>query len=110
LQTTKDSNFTWHPSTYRDKEIFYSNDGTNFLAFSGTSSLGATSGALKVSVGNGITTGSSIKVRLTPSEIANYPDIDPVNNLYNYNFIAEQILVDRANVATTAARNNTNLN
>jgi hypothetical protein len=110
LQTTKDSNFTWHPSTYRDKEIFYSNDGTNFLAFSGTSSLGATSGTLKVSVGNGITTGSSIKVRLTPSEIANYPDIDPVNNLYNYNFIAEQILVDRANVATTAARNNTNLN
>jgi hypothetical protein len=111
LQTTKDSNFTWHPSTYRDEEIFFSNDGTNFLAFSGTSSLGATSGTLKVSVGSGITTGSSIKIRLIPSDIANVPNtVGPVNNLYNYNFIAEQILVDRANVATTAARNNTNLN
>lgn len=102
LQTTKDSNFTWHPSTYSYSTISYSNDGINFSTFTGTSSLGATSGVLKVTVGNGITSGSQIKVRLSQQEF-------PTSDLYNYNFISEQILVDRANIGTATARNNTNL-
>jgi len=103
LQTTKDSNYTWHPLTFPYSAIYYTNDGTNnYKLFNGTSSLGATSGILNVSVGSGITTGSSIQVRLRQ-------DQDPTSQLINYNFVAEQILSDRANVETTAARNNTNL-
>jgi hypothetical protein len=102
LRTTKDSNFTWHPSTYPYSNIYYSNDGENFLVFQGTSSLGATSGTLRVSVGSGITTGSSIKVRLKQTET-------PTSDLINYNFISEQILTDRVNVGTGLSRNNTNL-
>jgi hypothetical protein len=102
LQTTKDSNFTWHPSTYPYSSVYFSNDGTNFSLFNGTSSLGATSGTVRVSVGNGITSGSSIKVRLNQNQV-------PTSELINYNFIAEQILSDRANVGTATSRNNTNL-
>jgi hypothetical protein len=102
LQTTKDSNFTWHPSTYSYSSIYYSNGGENFLLFSGTSSLGATSGTLRVSVGSGITAGSSIQVRLKQIET-------PTSDLINYNFISEQILSDRVNVGTGLSRNNTNL-
>ena len=102
LQTTKDTNYTWHPSTYSYSEIKYSNDGTNFLTFNGTSLIGSTSGTLKVSVGSGITSGSSIKVRLTQTSVVS-------STLKNHNFIAEQILVDRENVGTATSRNNTNL-
>jgi hypothetical protein len=102
LQTTVDTNFTWHPLTYPYSDIYYSNDGTNYLLFPGTSSLGATSGTLRVSVGNGITTGSSIQIRLKQIQVI-------TNDLVNYNFISEQILSDRANVKTTASRNNSNL-
>ena len=102
LQTTQDSNFTWHPSTYPYSSVYFSNDGTNFLVFPGTSLLGATSGTLKVSVGNGITTGSSIKVRLQQTQ-------NPTSELINYNFISEQILTDRANVGTATSRNNSNI-
>jgi hypothetical protein len=101
LKTTKDSNFTWHPSTYSYSSIYYSNGGS-FLLFQGTSSLGATSGALRVSVGSGITVGSSIQVRLKQIE-------NPTSDLINYNFISEQILTDRVNVGTGLSRNNTNL-
>jgi len=103
LQTTKDSNFTWHPSTYQYSSIYYSNNGTNnYLLFQGASSLGATSGTLRVSVGSGITAGSSIQVRLKQIETPN-------RELVNYNFISEQILSDRANVGTATSRNNSNL-
>jgi len=102
LRTTKDSNFTWHPSTYPYQSIYYSNDGTNFLVFQGTSSLGSTSGTLKVAVGSGVTIGSSIQVRLKQSQTQ-------TNELINYNFISEQILTDRVNVGTATSRNNTNL-
>jgi hypothetical protein len=102
LQTTKDSSFRWHPSTYQYAGVYYSNDGNNFSLFQGTSSLGATSGTVSLSVGNGVTTGSSIKVRLTQA-------LTTTNELINYNFIAEQILSDRANVGTATSRNNTNL-
>jgi hypothetical protein len=102
LQTLKDSNYTWHPSTYSFSEIKYSNDGTNFLTFNGTSLLGSTSGTLKVSVGSGITTGSSIKVRLSQTSTVS-------ESLINHNFIIEQILSDRVNVGTATSRNNTNL-
>jgi hypothetical protein len=104
LRTTKDSNFTWHPSTYPTYSISYSNDGTNFLGFSGTSSIGATSGTLRISVGSGITTGSDIQVRLGLAQNQNSYGV-----LLNYNFIAEQILRDRINVGTATSRNNTNL-
>jgi len=102
LQTTKDPNYTWHPSTYPYKEIFYSNDGTNFLAYIGGASFGSTSGTLKVNVGSGITSGSSIKLRLSQTSTVS-------TTLKNHNFIAEQILVDRDNVGTATSRNNTNL-
>ncbi len=102
LQTVKDTNYTWHPSTYSYSEIKYSNDGTNFLTFTGTSLLGSTSGTLKVSVGNGITTGSSIKVRLTQTAAVS-------STIKNHNFVSEQILVDRDNVGTATSRNNSNL-
>lgn len=102
LRTTKDSNYTWHPSTFSYSSVYYSNDGTNYAIFNGTSSLGATSGTIRVSVGSGITIGSSIKVRLHQNEF-------PTSDLINHNFVAEQILSDRANVGTAAARNNTNL-
>ena len=101
LKTTKDSNFTWHPSTYPYSSIYYSN-GESYLVFQGTSSLGATSGTLRVSVGSGITAGSSIQVRLKQIE-------NPTSDLINYNFISEQILSDRVNVGTGLSRNNTNL-
>ena len=102
LQTLKDSKYTWHPSTYSFSEIKYSNDGTNFLTFNGTSLLGSTSGTLKVAVGSGITTGSSIKVRLSQTSTVS-------ESLINHNFIIEQILSDRDNVGTATSRNNTNL-
>ena len=102
LKTTKDTNYTWHPLTFPYSEISYSDDGTNYQPFNGTSSLGATSGTLKLSVGYGVTAGSYIRVKLSQSEV-------PTTDLINYNFIAEQILSDRANVATTSTRNNTNL-
>ena len=102
LQTLKDSNYTWHPSTYSFSEIKYSNDGTNFLTFNGTSLLGSTSGTLKVAVGSGITIGSSIKVRLSQTSTVS-------ESLINHNFIIEQILSDRDNVGTATSRNNTNL-
>lgn len=102
LQTLKDSNYTWHPSTYSFSEIKYSNDGTNFLTFNGTSLLGSTSGTLKVAVGSGITIGSSIKVRLSQTSTIS-------ESLINHNFIIEQILSDRDNVGTATSRNNTNL-
>ena len=102
LRTTKDSNFTWHSSTYPYSNIYYSNDGENFLVLQGTSSLGSTSGTLRVSVGSGVTTGSSISVRLKQTETPN-------SDLINYNFISEQILTDRVNVGTGLSRNNTNL-
>ena len=102
LQTLKDSNYTWHPSTYSFSEIKYSNDGTNFLTFNGTSLLGSTSGTLKVAVGSGITIGSSIKVRLSQTSTVS-------ESLVNHNFIIEQILSDRDNVGTATSRNNTNL-
>ena len=102
LQTTKDSNFTWHPSTYPYSSVYFSNDGTNFSLYSGTSSLGATSGTLRVAVGSGVTTGSSIKVRLNQNQV-------PTNELVNYNFISEQILSDRVNVGTATTRDNSNL-
>jgi hypothetical protein len=102
LQTTKDSNFTWHPSTYSYVGVYFSNDGNNFSVFQGTSSLGATSGTVSLSVGNGVTTGSSIEVRLAQT-------LGYTNEIINYNFIAEQILSDRANVGTATSRNNTNL-
>ena len=102
LQTTKDVRYTWHPSTFPYSSISYSNDGLNYLEFNGASSLGATSGTIKVSVGSGVTIGSSVRVRLSQNQF-------PTSELINYNFIAEQILSDRANVGTAAARNNTNL-
>ena len=102
LQTTKDSNFTWHPSTYQYSYIYYSNDGTNYISAPVSSSLGATTGTLRIPAGSGVTTGSSIKVRLLQNQTPSSP-------LINYNFIAEQILTDRANLGTAAARNNTNL-
>ena len=80
----------------------FSNDGTNFSLYSGTSSLGATSGTLRVAVGSGVTTGSSIKVRLNQNQV-------PTNELVNYNFISEQILSDRVNVGTATTRDNSNL-
>ena len=102
LQTTVDSNFTWHPLTYPYSYVYYSNDGTNFLFYSGSSSLGATSGTLKVPAGSGITTGSDIQVRLQQNQTVNL-------DLVNYNFISEQILSDRTNVGTATSRNNSNL-
>jgi hypothetical protein len=102
LQTLKDSNYTWHPSTYSFSEINYSNDGINFITFNGTSLLGSTSGTLKVAVGSGITIGSSIKVRLSQTSTVS-------ESLINHNFIIEQILSDRDNVGTVTSRNNTNL-
>ncbi len=102
LQTTKDSSYKWHPLTYPYSTILYSNDGSNFTTFSGTASFGATSGVLRVAVGSGITSGSSIKVRLQQTQTVS-------TQLTNHNFIAERILTTRASVGTTAARNNTNL-
>ena len=102
LQSVKDSSFRWHPSTYQYVNIYYSNDGKNKLVYAGASSLGATSGTIRLAVGTGVTTGSSIEVRLVQSQT-------PTTELINYNFISEQILSDRDNVGTGISRNNTNL-
>ena len=102
LRTTVDSSYRWHPLTYPYSSIIYSNDGTNFITYSGTSSLGATSGTLKVPAGSGITSGSSIQVRLTQNQTTTL-------DLTNHNFILEQILSDRNNIGTATSRNNTNL-
>ena len=103
LKSDKDSNFTWHPSTYPIYEVFYQQTNNVYVPFtSGTTSVGATSGVVRVEAGFGITVGSSVKVRLKQSTVFS-------TRLSNNNFAIEKINVDKANLTSSIGRSNTNL-
>ena len=103
LKSDKDTNFTWHPSTYSYYEVFYQRPDNVFVPYtSGTTSIGATSGIVRVEAGFGITLGSSVKVRLKQSTVFS-------TRLSNNNFAIEKITSDKANLTSSIGRSNTNL-
>jgi len=103
LKSAKDTNFTWHPSTYSYFEVFYQGADNVYVPYtSGTTSIGATSGIVRVEAGFGITIGSSVKVRLKQSTIFS-------SRLLNNNFAIEKITNDKANLTSSIGRSNSNL-
>jgi hypothetical protein len=106
LKSDKDSNFTWHPSTYPYYDVFFKKSGeTVFNPYtSGTTAIGATSGKLFVtlSANDTLSTADTIKVRLKQSQVFS-------TQLINNNFIVEKITMDKANLTSSIGRSNTNL-
>jgi len=106
LKSDKDSNFTWHPSTYPYYEVFYKRTTDNvFVPYtSGTTAIGATSGKLFVTLAanDTLSTSATIKVRLKQSQTF-------TTQLNNNNFIVEKITFDKANLTSSIGRSNTNL-
>jgi len=107
LKSDKDSNFTWHPSTYPIYEVFFQKTGqTVFSPYtSGTTAIGSTSGKLFVTLAanDTLSTGDTIKVRLKQSQVF-------TTQLINNNFIVEKITIDKSNLTSSIGRSNTNLN
>jgi len=107
LRSDKDSNFTWHPSTYPYYDVFFKKSGeTVFNSYtSGTTAIGSTSGKLFVTLAanDTLSTGDTIKVRLKQSQVFS-------TQLINNNFMVEKITMDKANLTSSIDRSNTNLN
>jgi hypothetical protein len=106
LKSDKDSNFTWHPSTYSFYEVLYKRTTDNaFVPYtSGTTAIGATSGKLFVTLAanDTLSISDTIKVRLKQSQTF-------TTQLNNNNFIVEKITFDKANLTSSIGRSNTNL-
>ena len=106
LKSDKDTNFTWHPSTYSFYEVFYKRTTDNaYVPYtSGTTAIGATSGKLFVtlSANDTLSISDTIKVRLKQSQTF-------TTQLNNNNFIVEKIGFDKANLTSSIGRSNTNL-
>jgi len=79
LQSSKDTNFTWHPETYPISQILVSNGGP-YVQFTGTSSLGCSEGVVRITADGFVTTTTNIAVRLQQTS----GTID--SNLANYNY------------------------